>query len=115
MEGSETVSTGRLYLKKIRGFYHADDIIKVITGVRRCGKSCLMQMIAEELCRQGIDDKQIIYLDLDTRKYRKIKTADALEKLIEQRPRIKPRYLFIDEIQNDSEFSGSFERLQDRG
>lgn len=31
------------YLKKIRGFYHDDDIIKVITGVRRCGKSSLMQ------------------------------------------------------------------------
>ena len=93
------------YLKKIRGFYHADDIIKVITGVRRCGKSCLMQMIAEELCRQGIDDKQIIYLDLDTRKYRKIKTADALEKLIEDNdPGIKPRYLFIDEIQNVQDF-----------
>lgn len=93
------------YLKKIRGFYHADDIIKVITGVRRCGKSCLMQMIAEELCRQGIDDKQIIYLDLDTRKYRKIKTADALEKLIEDNdPGIKPRYLFIDEIQNVQNF-----------
>lgn len=33
------------YLKKIRGFYHDDDIIKVITGVRRCGKSSLMQTI----------------------------------------------------------------------
>ena len=41
------------YLKKIRGFYHAADIIKVITGVRRCGKSSLMQMIADELCEGG--------------------------------------------------------------
>lgn len=36
------------YLKKIRGFYHETDLIKVITGIRRCGKSCLMQTIAEE-------------------------------------------------------------------
>ena len=37
------------YLKKIRGFYHDTELIKVITGVRRCGKSCLMASIAEEL------------------------------------------------------------------
>ena len=36
------------YLKKIRPFYD-DDLIKVITGIRRCGKSCLMATIAEEL------------------------------------------------------------------
>ncbi|MBR1684415.1 MAG: AAA family ATPase [Clostridia bacterium] len=71
------------YLKKIRGFYHDEDLIKVITGVRRCGKSCLMQMIAEELRSQGICEDQIVYLDLDRRGYRKIKTADQLEQLIE--------------------------------
>ena len=37
------------YLKKMRGFYHDTEIIKVITGVRRSGKSCLMQMVKEEL------------------------------------------------------------------
>ena len=37
------------YLKKIRPFYHDDDIIKVITGVRRCGKSSLMETIADEI------------------------------------------------------------------
>ena len=55
------------YLKKIRGFYHAADIIKVITGVRRCGKSSLMQMIADELRAAGIKEAQIIFLNLDTR------------------------------------------------
>ena len=93
------------YLRKIRGFYHADDLIKVITGVRRCGKSCLMQMIADELLKQGISEEQIVYLDLDRRGYRKIKTADQLEKLIEDNNRTpKLKYLFIDEIQNVKEF-----------
>ena len=93
------------YLKKIRGFCHADDIIKVITGVRRCGKSCLMQMIAEELRSKGVPEKQIIYLDMDIRRYRKIKTADALEKLIDENdPGGMMRYLFIDEIQNVQNF-----------
>ena len=70
------------YLKKIRGFYHADDLIKVITGVRRCGKSSLMQMIANELKASGIVESRIIYLDLDKREYRNVATADQLESLI---------------------------------
>ena len=37
------------YLKKVRGFYGDTGMIKVITGVRRCGKSCLMATIAEEI------------------------------------------------------------------
>ena len=93
------------YLRKIRGFYHADDLIKVITGVRRCGKSCLMQMIADELRKQGVSEERIVYLDLDRRGYRKIKTADQLEKLIEENNRTTGlKYLFIDEIQNVKEF-----------
>ena len=89
------------YLKKIRPFYSSDDIIKVITGVRRCGKSCLMQMIADELRQNGVKDDDIIYLDLDERKNRKIKTPDQLEALIES-ARIDDghKYLFIDEVQN---------------
>ena len=70
--------TREKYLKKIRGFYRSNDIIKVITGVRRCGKSTLMKMIADELKEQGVPADRILYLDLDQRKYRKIKTADQL-------------------------------------
>ena len=45
------------YLKNIRGFYHETDLIKVITGIRRCGKSCLMQSIAEELIASGVKEE----------------------------------------------------------
>ena len=93
------------YLKKIRAFYHTEDIIKVITGIRRCGKSSLMEMIVDELKSDGISDENIIYLDLDKRGFRKIKTADALEKLIEERGTAQgTKYLFIDEIQNVADF-----------
>lgn len=89
------------YLKKMRGFYDTDDIIKVITGVRRCGKSSLMQTIAGELLERGIPEENIIYFDLDKRGYKSVKTADVLEKLIEQYEGVKGlKYLFIDEIQN---------------
>ncbi len=89
------------YLQKIRPFYDAEDIIKVITGVRRCGKSSLMETIAEELLARGVNPDNIIYLDLDSRKHRKIKTADQLEALIESNiKRNGCNYLFIDEVQN---------------
>ena len=49
------------YLQKIRPYYDAD-LIKVITGVRRAGKSILLDTIKEELLQQGIDKEHIIYI-----------------------------------------------------
>ena len=89
------------YLKKIRGFYHDTGIIKVITGVRRCGKSCLMQTIAEELEESGTPAENIIYLNLDRRGYLGIKKPEQLDRLIEEKSTVAGiKYLFIDEIQN---------------
>lgn len=69
------------YLRKIRGFYDDDDNIKVITGVRRCGQSSLMETIANEIRDKGVPETNIIYIDLDKRGNRNIKTADALEEM----------------------------------
>ena len=94
------------YLKKMRAFYHDEGIIKVITGVRRCGKSCLMQTVREELLELGVDSDHIVYLDLDARRHRSIRTPDELETLIDAqvskggRTKGGRTYLFIDEIQN---------------
>lgn len=89
------------YLRKIRGFYDDDDIIKVITGVRRCGKSSLMETIANEIRDKGVPETNIIYIDLDKRGNRNIKTADALEEIIDGYvTETGLKYLFIDEIQN---------------
>ena len=49
------------YLANIRGFYDATDLIKVITGVRRCGKSSLMQMIASEIKEKIILRTKILF------------------------------------------------------
>ena len=93
------------YLKKIRGFYHDNEIIKVITGVRRCGKSSLMMTIIDELIEQGISKSNIIYLNLDKRLYKNVKTPEQLENIIDQESQSKGlKYLFIDEIQNVKEF-----------
>ena len=62
------------YLKKIRGFYK-DAIIKVITGIRRCGKSYFLKSVIEELLENGIKEKDIIYIELDKKEYKDIKTS----------------------------------------
>ena len=95
------------YLQKMRGFYHDCQMIKVLTGVRRCGKSSLMALIAAELEENGVPKSNILFLDLDKRGFRKIKTADQLDELIEfsAKSAVKGiKYLFIDEIQNVTDF-----------
>ena len=89
------------YLSKIRGFYHATDIIKVITGLRRCGKSSIMELISKELVKNGIAKENIIFIKLDKRGYKSIKTSEKLELTIDRLARgVKgTKYLFIDEIQ----------------
>ena len=89
------------YLKKIRGFYHDADMIKVLTGVRRCGKSSLMQTIIEELKELGIPEGNLIRIDLDSRQYKDIKTPKQLESKIDEDADIHGlKYLCRDEIQN---------------
>lgn len=89
------------YLSKMRAFFHDEEIIKVITGIRRCGKSSLMETIAEELVEGGVPEKNIIYIDLDKRKYQNVRTAEQLDSLIEELTQVPGmKYLFIDEIQN---------------
>lgn len=89
------------YLSRMRAFFHDDDLIKVITGIRRCGKSSLMETIADELRESGVPDSNIVFIDLDKRGYKSITTADQLDDLIESSTQIAGmKYLFIDEIQN---------------
>lgn len=94
-----------LYLSKIRGFYNDPETIKVITGIRRCGKSSLLETIIEELKESGIKEKNIIEIKLDKRPNKNIKTAEQLDKLIETYINDNDfKYIFLDEIQNVNEF-----------
>ena len=93
------------YLKRMRGFYHDTDIIKVITGVRRCGKSSIMLMIMDEILNSGVNIDNCVFIDLDSRKYSKVKTKQDLEELLDSYSNINGiKYVFIDEIQNIKDF-----------
>ena len=85
----------------MRGFYHETDLIKVITGLRRCGKSSIMELISRELIASGVKRENILFLKLDKKGYKRIKSPDALESAIDKLAEgIKGvKYLFIDEIQ----------------
>lgn len=89
------------YLKKIRPFYKSD-VIKVITGIRRCGKSYLLKSIIEELQDNGVNKNNIIYIELDKKGYKNVKTPEQLEKIIDDKLKGISgfKYLFIDEIEN---------------
>ncbi|HBB05545.1 MAG TPA: ATPase [Firmicutes bacterium] len=111
----EKIFVREKYLKGIRPFYQSD-IVKVITGIRRCGKSCLLKSIMTEMKRSGIPDERIIYLPLDRRGFKDIKTPKELEDRIESYIKEDGRYfLFIDEVQNVSGFESVVLSYQEEG
>ena len=92
------------YLARIRKFYHMD-LIKVITGIRRCGKSVLLQQIMEELKEEGIPEEQIIYINFEDYDFSFIRTGDIFHEYIKKKiTSDKKYYLFFDEIQVVPEF-----------
>ena len=89
-----------IYLSKIRPFYD-QDLIKVIMGIRRCGKSVLLLQIIDELKEKGIEEKQIIYINFENEDYSFIKNDIDLHNYIKEKIANKEKYyLFFDEIQN---------------
>lgn len=88
------------YLSKIRPFYD-QDLIKVIMGIRRCGKSVLLLQIIEELKEKGIPESHIIYINFENEDYSFIKNDIDLHNYIKKKIVNKEKYyLFFDEIQN---------------
>lgn len=103
------------YLRKIRGFYN-DDMIKVISGIRRCGKSFFLKSIIQELIENGIKEKDIIYIELDKKDYKNIRTSKQLEKVIDKQIVDNDfKYLFIDEIQNVKGFETLINSYREEG
>ncbi len=93
-----------LYLKRIREFYESE-MVKVITGIRRCGKSTIMRQIIDELSSRGIVNEQIIYINFEDYKYRTLTNPDKFYEYVENKiVSEKKYYLFFDEIQNVEDF-----------
>ena len=89
-----------LYIEKIKSFIDKD-IIKVLTGIRRSGKSVMLKLIMEELKQNKIDEKQFININFENLINRELTTADKLyEYILKKASEIKKKcYIFLDEIQ----------------
>ena len=98
------------YLKKIRPFYDSD-LIKIITGIRRCGKSVILSQIHNELDSM---EKKTVYLDFDILSVRRkypdaVLLTEYIESLIPERGML---YVFLDEIQNVDDWNQAVRTLR---
>lgn len=92
------------YLRKIRPFYDSE-LVKVITGIRRCGKSTLMGQIVDEIRGLGVPEDHILVINFELYKYRKLMNPDAFNDYVEEKLADNQKYyLFFDEIQNVKDF-----------
>lgn len=105
------------YLRKMRGFYHDTEMIKVITGVRRCGKSTLLEMIAEELLKDDVKKENIVFVHLDKRPYSRVSKPEVLEEIVDSKTKLINgiKYLFIDEVQNVKDFERVVNSFREEG
>ena len=96
-------------LKQIRPFYDSD-LIKIITGIRRCGKSVILEQVQDEIKAAG---KPCLFLDFDLKPTRNlIPDADALIDYVEKYINKEKLYVFLDEIQNVKEWNEACRTLR---
>ena len=93
------------YIKQIVPFIDKD-VIKVLTGIRRSGKSVMLKLLIEELKNRGINENQFIYINFENLKYRNLKNYERLYDFILNKvdDKYKSYYIFLDEIQEVEEW-----------
>lgn len=87
-----------LYLQQMKAFQDTE-IIKVITGIRRCGKSSLMKLMADELRNSGKEDQQIIEINFESMRFSEMTAKEFYDYVAERVLPDKRMYLFFDEVQ----------------
>lgn len=89
-----------LYMKRIRPFI-GTELIKVITGIHRCGKSVMLELIKQEILQSGVDANQIIFINFEDLRNASLCDANTLhEEIVHRVEKINGKaYLFFDEIQ----------------
>ena len=93
-----------IYLERIRDFYDSD-LIKILVGIRRCGKSVILEQIIQELKERNIDEDHIIYVNFEFIEFEQLSDYKKLNQYVKEKiTDDKLYYLFFDEIQNVDQF-----------
>ena len=101
------------YLDKIRDFYNVNSLIKILCGLRRSGKSVILEQIIEEIRASGINDDHIIYINFESLDYSNITNALELNDFIKSFVKDKDTYyVFLDEVQKVSDFEKTINSLR---
>ena len=102
--GASIMIQRKEYLEKLLG-WKDEKVIKVITGIRRCGKSTLLGQFRDLLLKDGVEDKQIQFMNFEDLELEPLLEPTALHKhIISQMMPGKMNYIFLDEIQKVSEY-----------
>ena len=93
-----------VYLSRIRGFYNSD-LVKILVGIRRCGKSVILNQIVNEIKENGVNDDHIIYINFELIEYEELLDYKKLNNFIKEKVKDKKiYYIFLDEIQRVDKF-----------
>lgn len=93
----------REYLERLNNLKHKK-LIKIVTGVRRCGKSTVLEMFRAQLLNEGVEENQIIFLNLEEYENKELRNHDNLYSYIKERLTSKMNYIILDEIQRVENF-----------
>lgn len=103
LEINDNLKSRDFYLNKLIAFKDTEPV-KVITGIRRCGKSSLMKLMIKHLLENGIPDEQIISMNFESMAYRFMNARSFYKYVDDNRPKDKKAYLFFDEVQRIPEW-----------
>ena len=93
-----------MYLSRIRGFYDSD-LVKILVGIRRCGKSVILRQIMNEVKARGADEEHVIYVNFELIEYEELQDYKKLNQYIKEKiSDSKKYYVFLDEIQKVEKF-----------
>ncbi len=93
-----------IYLTRIRGFYDSD-LVKILVGIRRCGKSVILKQIMNEIKEKGVQEDHILYINFELIEFEELKDYKKLNYYIKEKIQDnKKYYVFLDEIQNVQKF-----------
>lgn len=100
---NENLKNRSLYLNRLIGFQDTE-LVKVITGIRRCGKSSLMKLMIQHLKENGIQENQFVVMNFESIQYRGMSSKDVYNYVAERVIPDKKMYIFLDEIQRIPEW-----------